>query len=178
MSLSSPSLILARVVRISSFNGRFLLVIGGAFALLSALAHTAAGAIIGCLVAGAGAIEMHGSSLLRHGETRGLGWLIRAELGLLGLVLCYAALNLIAFSPALVEQSLTPDMLKTLEDAGLTKEQFLHYAQIINTVFFSAVCVATVIYQGGLAYYYSRKRPAVIHAIESLESDVDHDPRA
>ena len=171
----SPFLVLARVVRISSFNGRFLLVIGAAFALLSALAHVAFGAIIGCLVAGAGAMEMHGSSLLRQGESRGLGWLIRAELGLLGLVLCYASLNLIAFDPALVERSLTPDMLKTLDQAKVTKEQFLEYARIFNIVFFSGVCVASLLYQGGLAFFYSRKRAAVVEAIDSHDVEPAHD---
>ncbi|HEY9155275.1 MAG TPA: hypothetical protein VIM69_09100, partial [Opitutaceae bacterium] len=57
-----PSEILSRVIRIAGLDGRIVLWSSGIFALLSAAAHSALGAIIGLAAAGTGAIEVHGAS--------------------------------------------------------------------------------------------------------------------
>jgi len=84
-----PEETLYRVVRFARFNGISALVVAGVFGLMCAASKDLPGATIGVLVAGAGALELHGVGLLQYGEKRGVSWLIGSQLYLLVIVLAY-----------------------------------------------------------------------------------------
>jgi len=65
------SFVLRRVLRVAHFDGTCVLTVAGALALASAAYHDFTGTGIGLLVAGAGAIELHGAAMMRHGEIAG-----------------------------------------------------------------------------------------------------------
>ena len=84
-----------RVVRVARFDGWSVLGVAGVLALAAATMGDYVGAIVGLIVAGAGAGELHGASLLSHGEVRGLKWLIGSQLFLMAAIVSYCALRLL-----------------------------------------------------------------------------------
>jgi hypothetical protein len=107
-----PTEIVARLLRVAHFDGGSVLVLCGVLAIASAWYGDFTGAIIGVLIAGAGAFELHGAGLIKAGEPRGLKWLIASQLYLLGTILSYVGWRLVSYDPAAVRQLLEP-MLHT-----------------------------------------------------------------
>jgi hypothetical protein len=163
----APDIVLSRVVRVGTIDGRLLLIVAGLFALLSAAGRDVLGAAVGCLAAGAGALELHGVSLLRQGAARGMAWLVRAQLGLLALMLGYAGLRLALFDPELVRKQLelAPQLREPITQAGLTEDEFIAFTARVHGIIFTVVIGITLLYQGGLARYYHRRRPLVAQAL-------------
>jgi hypothetical protein len=156
-----PSEALARVVRVSHIHGTMMLGLAGAFALLAAGAGETIGAAAGLLVAGAGAMERHGSMLLEAGERRGLRWTIVAELFAMFSILVYCQVRLITFDLPTLAHYL-PDANKAqLAANGIGLDEVLR----IYRLGLIAVAVGTVLYQSGMAFYYVRRRRAVETAL-------------
>lgn len=157
-----PEEVLNRVLRLARFDGMGVLVVAGLFSLLAAVAGDASGAIIGLLIAGAGAIELHGAGLLQHGDTRGMNWLIFSQLFLLALILGYCAYRVTNVDFSLIRASLTPELKAQIAATGMGMDEFLH---LFNRTVFAMVATLTVIYQGGMTLYYLRRREAVARAL-------------
>ena len=157
-----PEETLLRVLRIARLDGTSVLVIAGVFALISALAGDGLGAVVGLLVAGAGAVELHGATLIEHGESRGLDWLVGSQVFLLATVVGYCALRL--YHPAMepLQAAMTDEMKSSLETAGWTADAFV---QFVYRTTYVAVAIVTFVYQGGMALYYVRRREAVTRAL-------------
>ena len=165
-----PAEILQRVLRLATFDGRILMIVAGTLAVLHAASYQADGAIVGCLVAGAGALELHGAGLLRNGETRGVDWLVRSQFLLLATMLIFSAIQLIAPDLSQIDKvKFTPEMMQRLDELKLSKEQF---AQLVNTIVYSTVGIVTLIYQGAMIFFYQRHRRAVNLALaEEIHGD-------
>lgn len=157
-----PEEIFHRVLRLARFDGLSVLAIAGLFALLAGAMGDWVGAVVGLLVAGAGAAELHGVMRLRHGDPRGLRWLIGSQVFLLMSVLAYCALRLARPELGPLRATVTSEMKEQLEVIGLTVDQFL--GQLYRLVYL-AVALLTVLYQGGMALYYYRRREAVARAL-------------
>jgi hypothetical protein len=153
-----PEETLFRVLRLARFNGMSVLFIAGFFALISAAAKDVPGAAIGVLVAGAGALELHGAGLLRQGDDRGMTWLVSSQLYLLTVVLAYVGFRLMHVDIEPMRVLLTA----TIAVSGLNEDQFLRVIYGISTSVFGVV---TFFYQGGMAIYYHRRRAAVRQAL-------------
>ena len=157
-----PEFVLHRILRVAQFDGMGVLAVAGFFALASAAAGDFPGAMIGLLVAAAGAIELHGAALLREGETRGMNWLVTSQIFLLAVVLGYCAMRLANVDLTLLREAMTSEMQTMLKQAGYTEEQFL---RLVYRLTYQVFAGATVLYQGGMAIYYWRRRDAVIRAL-------------
>jgi hypothetical protein len=150
------------MLRVARFDGASILVIAGAFALGSATLGDGVGTAISLMVAGAGAIELHGAGLLRHGEERGLRWLVSSQIFLMFVMLGYVALKLRNIDTAPMKPLLTDDMRQAIAQAGLTIDEFLHATYVFG---YAAIGVLTVLYQGTMAIYYARRQTAVAAAL-------------
>ena len=157
-----PEETLLRVLRIARLDGLSVLVIAGLFALISALAGDGIGAVVGLLVAGAGAVELHGATLIEHSEPRGMNWLVGSQLFLLATIIGYCALRLVHPALGPLMAAVTDDMKTSLDTAGWTPEKFVGF--VYNTTYY-AVAIVTFFYQGGMALYYLRRREAVARAL-------------
>lgn len=153
-----PEEIYQRVLRLARFDGLSVLVIAGGFALLAASMGDYVGAAIGLLVAGAGAIELHGVTLLRHSEPRGMRWLIGSQFFLMFSVLSYCAVRLVHPELTPLRAAVTDEMRAQLEVIGWNVEQF---TKLVYRLTYLAVALATIVYQGGMAFYYQRRSAAV-----------------
>lgn len=139
-----------------------MLGIAGVFALASAAAKDFPGAIVGLLVAGAGAIELHGTTLLRGGAVRGVNWLVASQLYLMIVVLTYVATRLAHVDIAPLRALLTDEQRTVVQQAGLTVDVFL---ATVYRVAYEIVGAATVLYQGGMALHYLRRRAPIAAAL-------------
>lgn len=159
-----PEETLFRVLRLARFNGLSVLGIAGFFAVISAAAQDVPGAIVGVLVAGAGALELHGVSLLRHGDDRGTNWLVSSQLYLLVVVLAYVAFRLNNIDIEPMRRILTEEQRETIALAGFTDDQFLRTVYTLSSSVFGVI---TFFYQGGMAFYYHRRRAAITAALDA-----------
>ncbi len=157
-----PSEILRRVVRVSMFDGYSVLLVAGACALASATSREVFASVIGLLVAGAGAMEIHGAGLLRAGDRRAMRWLFWSHLQIGASMMVYVAVRLSNPEIESLRRVVTPELAAQIEEAGLSVDQFL--LGMMRIVYFSLVA-ATVIYQGGMTFYYLRRRAAVEAAL-------------
>jgi hypothetical protein len=150
------------MLRVARFDGGSILILAGGFALGSASLHDVPGTAISLMVAGAGAIELHGAGLLRHGEERGLRWLVTSQVYLMVVMLGLVASKLGHIDTTAMRVLLTDDARAAIAQDGLTVDEFLHMAYVFG---YGSVGAATVLYQGGMAIYYARRRTAVAAAL-------------
>lgn len=162
-----PEETLPRVLRTANTDGISVMAIAGFLALASAAGGDFHGAAIGLLVAAAGAIELHGAGLLRAGVARGMNWLLFSQPYLVVVLVGYAALRLYAYDPTLLREAMTPQMRASLAQQGWDEASFLHF---VYTTTYVGLAIGTVLFQGGMALYYWRRRHAVVGALD-LETE-------
>jgi hypothetical protein len=161
-----PEEALARVLRLARADGTGVLMVATFFALTSAAMGDFWGAVVWLLMAGAGAIELHGGTLLRDAEPRGLNWLIASQFLLLLVVLGYCALRLAHFDLAPIREALTDEMRASLREANYAEEDFLRIVYVTTYVAMGAV---TLLYKSAVAFYFFRRRGTVAAALETSE---------
>jgi len=163
-----PEETLYRVMRFARFNGISELVVAGVFGLICAASKDVPGAAIGVLVAGAGALELHGVGLLSQGEKRGVSWLIGSQLYLLVIVLAYVGYRTQHLDLESVRMVLSSEQRETIAAAGLDENKFLRIVANISNAIFGVI---TFLYQGGMALYYHRRRAPIEAALEMDQAD-------
>lgn len=166
------------MLRVARFDGLSVLCVSGALTLVVASMRDVTGSVIGLIIAGAGAIELHGTGLLRVGDFRGMRWLVSSQAYLMSAILGYVAIRLqhpdvaaMHSIKAFYIQFAGPDVVEQLRaqlrSQGLTADQAM---EGFMTLFYLLVAAATVIYQGGMIVYYMRRRVAVAAALEEAEA--------
>lgn len=157
-----PEETLVRVLRLANLDGLSVLVLASVFALMAGGAQDVPFAVIGLLAAGAGAMELHGVSLLREGEERGMNWLIVSQPFLLLVIWVYCGLRLAHF-----EMPPLPDGMKELAtmSAAQWRLSVEEYFRILNTLTVAVLAVVALCYQGGMMIYYWRRREPVAQAL-------------
>ena len=168
-----PADILRRVIKTAQVNG---MIVVFPVSFLCALVEVALGdwfgAIVGFLVAAAGWSEWHGAKLLKRGEARGIGWLVRSQLYLLGLIWLYALTQMASYNPDHVRSSMQElnrtagmNVQEMLENAGYDTQQVLQLGRTFCYVLYGSFALVSVFYQGGLALFYQRRTAAVRAAL-------------
>ena len=161
---------LRRVLAISRADGWSVVAVAGLSALLSLGQGSYAMAAAALLVALAGAIELHGRRLLLQRRLQGLGRLIGAQVFLLIIIWFYAWHRwqhfdtdaLWAELPGFLQAHVTNSLL----DAGLDPE--LHrqlLLKLTNQLTCVVLALVSLIYQGGLAFWYGRQRAPIRQAL-------------
>jgi hypothetical protein len=143
-----------RVLFVAGFDGWSVVIVAGLGALLSLLFGSLNGILVGLLLIGAGAMELHGRRLLRRRNADGMRWLVRAQLFLLSVILVYCASRLGSFDAESAMGNLTPDMESALSEAGLAKADILPLVQTAFVTTYALFAILTLVFQGGLALYY------------------------
>lgn len=163
--LTPPQLALKKVLKISRVNGWSVAIFAGLCALISLAFGDLVGGGIGVLVVASGVMEIHGHRLLKRRDSAGLTWLVRSQLFLLSVILVYAVSRLFSFDSEYILSNLTPDLEALLKESGISRAEIVPLVQTFFRAFYGAVILATVIYQGGMAFYYRRKSPLVAEAL-------------
>lgn len=163
-----PEETLARVLRAARFNGMSVMVVSGIFALISAVAKDPVGAVAGLVVAGAGAMEVHGGSVLDHGYVRGMRWLVWSQLLCLGAILAYCGVRYAMGTTPPLPEELRPAITADAEQLGMTAEELILRSYRLGLFL---VATLSLIYQGGMAIYYLRRQAPVAQALETGAND-------
>ncbi len=158
---------LHKVLRLASLDARMLIVVAGTFALLAAAGREVPGALAGVLAVGAGTMELHGANRLREGVIDGGRWLITSQMWLLAVILGYCAWRLTHFDPAWAERVITPQLELQFNEAGIPREDIPAFVQLVYQITYVIVAVVSIVYQGGMAWYYRSKRSALTLALGS-----------
>lgn len=157
-----PEEALVRVHRVARIDGMGILAVAAFFACVSAIAGDFLGAIAGLLVAGCGALELHGAGLLRQGEERSVTWLVGSQFFLLVSILAYCGVRLFSFEIPPIPADLRPMVEMSATKAGLTVDEYL---KTVYRLGLWMVALLSLIYQGGMMLYYLRRRDAVYRAL-------------
>jgi hypothetical protein len=157
-----PTEIFQRLLRLAKLDGTGVLFLAGFFALMAAASRDYVGAGIGLLVAAAGAIELHGEDLLRHGQIRGLNWLIASQIYLMAVVLGYCWLRLTHVVIPPVPPNFKPLLEMSAQQWRMTTPEYL---SMVYRLTFRLLAGLTVAYQGWMAFYYWQRRAAVERAL-------------
>jgi len=171
-----PAAVLTRVMRISVIDGRVLVFLAGGFGLISLVMADWLGALVGGLAAGAGMIELRGRRRLLANDITGVNWLVRSQIVLLTVILTYVVYRYFTYDPlpslhqieqafASAQRAQGMDPTTLAEMIGMTNEQMLTLAKKSAHSAYLTIGVATLLCQGGLAYYYHRKGPIIDRAL-------------
>lgn len=170
-----PAEVLKRVQRIAGIDGTVLVFLAGGFGLISAFNMDCLGAIIGGLAAGAGWMELHGRRKLKAGQIVGARWLVRSQIVLLTVILCYvvyqyfyynpkAVFDAVAKAETMINDAQRAQGMETTtfaESFGLSQAGFRELIKKTIRASYVAVGLASILCQGGLAYYYHLKSAAI-----------------
>lgn len=163
-----PHETLDRVCRLAGFEGRSLLILSGLFSLLAAYQRDGIGAFAGIFAAAAGVIELNGVNRLRQGSLSGLSWIVRSQIVLLLTVLTYAVLRATSFDAAAVASLINAETRAEFAALGLREDQILPMLEKSYVGLYVTVGLISVVYQGGMALYYHRRREAIRRALEDV----------
>jgi hypothetical protein len=165
-----PATVLRRVLAVAGADGWSVVVVaalGGLYAGMRGAGAELAGA---ALVAAAGWAELHGRRRLVHGDGRGAGWLVGAQVSLLAVIWAYAwwrwrffdAATLWAQLPAFARTELDRQITAAGLIPDLDRAPLLEW---MNTLTCFLLAVLSLLYQGGLATYYLTRRRAITEAL-------------
>jgi hypothetical protein len=154
-----------RVLFVAGFDGWSVVAVAGLGTLLSVLFGSLNGILIGLLLIGAGAMELHGRRLLRRRDAGGMRWLVRAQLFLLSVILVYCASRLGSFDAETAMGNMTPDMEAALTEAGLNKADIVPLVHMTFVATYSILAIISLLFQGGLSLYYRSRIGRVTAAL-------------
>ena len=89
-------------------------------------------------------------------------WLINSQYLIMVGMLGYCALRLAYPQLEPLHATVTAEMKQQLEVIGWSVDQFI---ELVYRMTYLAVSLVTVLYQGGMAIYYARRREAVTAAL-------------
>lgn len=158
----APQERLRRLLRLAKADGLSVLIVAGGFGLLSAAFGDYSGAIVGLVIALAGAGELRGVSLLRSARAEGMTWLMGSQAYLLATIIAYAFYRL----ANLGHDPLVRAINRAILTAGADPELLPFDARQIMQATYVILAGATLLYQGGMIIYYARRRAAVAQAVQ------------
>jgi len=139
------------------------LVIGVSAVPLALIWPSFSGALITAGLCVIGVVEFMGYRKLRQADPAAARWLGTNQLAFLGLIAFYCLLQMLTFSSADAKAAaLSPEFRAQLNAApDMTREIdniIEQWAPLVTYGFYSLVLVLSVLFQGGLAWYYFTRR--------------------
>jgi hypothetical protein len=136
-----------------------------AIALLALLFSVAildlTGVVTSVAIGGIGIFEWLGYQQLKRDEPAGASYLGRNQLFFVAVIIAYCVWQCIELATGAVSDSLTQgDMGYALAQAGYRVDDFVPYMMLIGYAFYGLIAFLSIIFQGGLAFYYfTRRKP-------------------
>jgi len=144
-SVAGPALKMAK------FDGFGLLIMGVPSMILSFFSSSVSGFVIGALVALCGWCELDGYRRYMGRLPGARSRLVGSQLVLIAGAWTYAAWTLLHPEP------LSPEITDLIKESGDQASEVLGMAANLRLVIAAAICGITLLYQGGLAFYYWSK---------------------
>lgn len=165
-----PNAVLRRVLAVARFDGWSFALVSGVLAVWAAVSRDFLGAFVGALVCAGGIGELTGARRLARGDIRGTSWLVGSQLFILASILGYFAFRLthVDLTPlhALFREMMKNPAFRAVwsnyEDIGVTEDWLLSTTYQLSCI---VIPFVTLIYQGGLAVFYARRREVLKKAL-------------
>ncbi|HEY5895242.1 MAG TPA: hypothetical protein VIT91_18630 [Chthoniobacterales bacterium] len=150
-----PERLRQRVALISLLNGGSIVVFGVVSLVLGALFLDLAGVLVGLAAAVCGGIELRGRTMSLTHHARSGAWLTGSQLGAMLVILTYCGKNLL-WPPAWSFSHLSPDAQALLQANPNVDWELLNemMPELVRLIYLAGI-LASLIYQGGLFFYYS-----------------------
>jgi hypothetical protein len=143
----------ARAANIGRSNARGYVLFGALTLMASVLMGLdVPGLAIGAVVTGVGVAQVSAAKRLRAADPAAPRAMARNELLLMAGIVAYALLKLTVLSEA-------NDLSSEVGDTSALGVDFAELTRSINTTVYTSVIAVTLLYQGGLALYFLRRRP-------------------
>lgn len=157
-----PAETLNRVLRRAWINGAWVMIVSSFYALLSATEAEVPDVVVALLIAGGGAMALHGYGMLTRGDARGMRWLVTAPLLCMLMLLGICAWQVTHVDLPTLRTVLAPQMKEVHAKFNLTDDQYL---TMIYWGSNAILALVAIFYPGGLALYFLRRRAAVATAL-------------
>jgi hypothetical protein len=152
-----------RVARTATFSAVTTLFIAACSVLFAVFSPDIPGILIALGLCAIGTIEWIGSRRLLRAEPGAARFLMRNQLGFLGLIGAYCIFQIATTSVAgLKQQALSPEARAELaaapEYAHMVDQSVEQWGLLVTDGFYVLVLVISIACQGGLAFYYASRR--------------------
>jgi hypothetical protein len=141
----------APVLKMAKFDGFGLLIMGVPSMILAFFSSSVSGFAIGALVAFCGWCELDGYKRYVRSSPGARSRLVGSQLILIAGAWAYAGWTLLHPEP------LSPEITDLIKESGDQGSEVLGMAANLRVIIAAAICGVTLLYQGGLAYYYWSK---------------------
>lgn len=158
---------LRSVLTISAIDGWSVTLFAGFCTLVSLRFGEWVGVYVGGLITAAGVMELRGRRQLLGGNANGMNGLMRAQVIILATIGLYAFRNLLAFDEATIMEGLTPEMITALDHYGISTETLRSMLKPVYYGFYLVVIGVTLLFQGGLAFYYGSRKQKIAAALDA-----------
>ena len=138
-------------LRMARGDGYGLLVMGVLSLIIAGMSKSPGGIVIGAGVAVAGWCELDGYRRYMDGRPGSRLRLMGSQLAVLGIAWAYAGWTLLHPEP------LSPDIKEMLAASGEEATAMQGMVESLRTLVATAICAVSLLYQGGLAWYYFHK---------------------
>lgn len=138
-------------LKMAKFDGFGLLVMGIPSVVVAVLASSVSGFVIGAVVTGCGCCELDGYRRYTRRLPGARLRLVGSQLLLIALAWAYAGWSLLHAEP------LSPEVTDLIKESGDQSSQVLSMVGDLRVLIAALVCGVTLLYQGGLSFYYWSK---------------------
>jgi len=144
----------ARVLRMAKFDGYGLIVMGIPSVIIACFSSSVVGIAIGAVVTGCGFLELDGFRRFTGGLPGARMRLMGSQLSLIALAWAYAGWSVLHPDP------LSPEVSDLLKASGDNPSDVMALVDRLRWMVAAAICGVSLLYQGGLSYYYWSKTRA------------------
>lgn len=160
-----PEETLRRVLRVANLNGKSVVIIAALGAVLSLLFGDFVGTAVGAIIAYGGWLELAGRKAVLGGDIGGMKKMTRAQWVVLGPILVYCVTRLLSYDSETALSMLTSEMRSELMSAGVDLSAIMPLVKLTFILTYSIFAFVSLLYQGGMARYYTRRIPIVQQAL-------------
>ena len=166
------SVLIQKIMRVSTINAWSVLFIAGTFAVLSMLALSFPGVAVGVAVAIAGPLELHGQKRLEDNPMQARTWMMGSQLWLMTCVLIYCSWRVLSLDPdnPFVVFGDAAQVFELVQIFGIPRAYLASLFVQAFYITYGLIAGLTLIFQGGLTLYYRARIGRLAHAISATDS--------
>ncbi len=153
---------IARAARIAAGNGLGYAIFGGISVVVAVPGLDFVGLVLGAALLGVGLFERAEAARLLRADPAAPPRLARGELVLLGTLVVYAVLGLTVLPTGIEELQ---RQLGNTRQLGIDVQRL---EKLVRTTWYGIVLATTLLYQGGMARYFLRRRADVARYLDEV----------
>lgn len=157
---------LRRAARAAYSSAITTLFIGALSALCTAFSMGWQNVLVSAAILAVGCVEYVGAARLRRADPRAASLLMRNQLAFLAVIVLYSIIQLATFSTeTLKKEAVSPEFRQQLHELPSMErsidQEMDKWGSIMNFGLYAGLIVVSILFQGGLAWYYATRQKHV-----------------